>query len=68
MNYENIDTRKGKKYQENFVGAAGFEPTAFWSQTRRATGLRYAPINTDSKFKGFYRRGKIFYRKKLLFQ
>ena len=26
------------------VGAVGFEPTTFWSQTRRATKLRYAPI------------------------
>src|SRR5205823_8286230 len=25
------------------VGAPGFEPGTFWSQTRRATGLRYAP-------------------------
>lgn len=24
------------------VKAAGFEPATFWSQTRRATGLRYA--------------------------
>ena len=27
----------------NVVGAAGFEPATFWSQTRRATRLRYAP-------------------------
>ena len=27
------------------VGAAGFEPTTSWSQTRRDTGLRYAPID-----------------------
>src|SRR3989449_3629776 len=26
------------------VGAPGFEPGTFWSQTRRATGLRYAPL------------------------
>src|SRR2546427_1218705 len=26
------------------VGAGGFEPPTFWSQTRRATGLRYAPM------------------------
>lgn len=30
--------------EETLVGAVGFEPTTFWSQTRRATGLRYAPI------------------------
>ncbi len=27
------------------VGAAGFEPAASWSQTRRATGLRHTPNN-----------------------
>ncbi len=25
------------------VGATGFEPTTFWSRTKRATKLRYAP-------------------------
>ena len=25
------------------VGATGFEPAAFWSRTKRATKLRYAP-------------------------
>ncbi len=25
------------------VGAAGFEPATSWPQTKRATGLRYAP-------------------------
>ena len=25
------------------VGAAGLEPATFWSRTRRATRLRYAP-------------------------
>ncbi len=28
------------------VGAAGFEPAALWSQTRCATKLRYAPVNS----------------------
>ncbi len=27
------------------IGAPGFEPGTFWSQTRRATKLRYAPRN-----------------------
>ena len=27
------------------VEVAGFEPAAFWSRTKRATKLRYAPIN-----------------------
>ncbi len=27
------------------VGAVGFEPTASWSQTKRAAGLRYAPLD-----------------------
>ena len=26
-----------------FIGATGFEPAAFWSQTRRSTKLSYAP-------------------------
>src|SRR3989442_314353 len=30
--------------REEMVGAVGFEPTTFWSQTRRATKLRYAPM------------------------
>lgn len=25
------------------IGATGFEPAAFWSQTRRSTKLSYAP-------------------------
>ncbi len=32
------------------VGAARFELTTSWSQTRRDTGLRYAPKNTDLFF------------------
>ena len=27
------------------VGATGFEPATTWSQTRRATGLRYTPFD-----------------------
>ena len=27
------------------VGVIGFEPTAPWSQTKCATGLRYTPMN-----------------------
>ena len=26
------------------IGAAGFEPATSWSQTRRAPGLRHAPL------------------------
>ena len=29
--------------QDFFVGVTGFEPATTWSQTRCATGLRYAP-------------------------
>src|SRR6185503_2219442 len=32
------------------VGAAGFEPATFWSQTRRATRLRYAPPDTGVRY------------------
>ena len=31
------------RLDEAMVGARGFEPPTSWSQTRRATGLRYAP-------------------------
>lgn len=33
------------KIAPNHVEVAGFEPAAFWSRTKRATKLRYAPIN-----------------------
>lgn len=29
------------------VGATGFEPATTWSQTRRATGLRYTPYDIN---------------------
>src|SRR5215510_14436315 len=32
------------------VGATGFEPVTFWSQTRRATRLRYAPPDTGVRY------------------
>jgi len=36
------------------VGAAGFEPATPWSQTKCATGLRYAPpINSIKPYKDF---------------
>ena len=28
------------------VGVTGFEPTTFWSRTKRATKLRYTPTET----------------------
>ena len=39
------NSRLAKQLQElqELVGAKGFEPSTSWSQTRRATGLRYAP-------------------------
>ena len=48
---ENIGYKFHKKtknltiYDEVSVGAARFELTTSWSQTRRDTGLRYAPSN-----------------------
>lgn len=33
-----------------YVGATGFEPATAWSQTRCATGLRYAPNMQAFKF------------------
>ncbi len=41
-----------EKLSEMMVGVTGFEPATTWSQTRCATGLRYAPIGflkTDAK-------------------
>lgn len=29
------------------VGVTGFEPATTWSQTRRATGLRYTPFDVN---------------------
>ena len=34
---------QGHQSEEFLVGAVGFELTTTWSQTRCATGLRYAP-------------------------
>ncbi len=34
---------KNVRNLKKVVGAAGFEPTTLWSQTRCATKLRYAP-------------------------
>ncbi len=33
----------GFQIVNKMVGAEGFEPSAFWSRTKRATRLRYAP-------------------------
>ena len=33
-----------------FIGVAGFEPTTFWSQTRRATKLRHTPFCSHADF------------------
>ena len=35
------------------VGVTGFEPTASWSRTKRATKLRYTP---NSNFQHIYRQ------------
>ncbi len=35
---------------KDYVGVTGFEPATTWSQTRCATGLRYAPmLKSDAK-------------------
>ncbi len=47
MRYQTALCPDGKYVLQCFtivVGAAGFEPTTLWSQTRCATKLRYAPI------------------------
>src|SRR5215813_5585241 len=40
------------------VGAAGFEPATFWSQTRRDTRLRYAPPDTGVRIHASVWSGK----------
>src|ERR1700678_1891650 len=37
-----MKTRRGK-FSSHQIGATGFEPAAFWSQTRRSAKLSYAP-------------------------
>lgn len=44
-----LNTKKGlitmyQTYLHKMVGATGFEPAAFCSQSRRDTKLRYAPL------------------------
>ncbi len=34
---------EGIRSEEEMVGATGFEPAAFWSQTRSSTKLSYTP-------------------------
>lgn len=43
------------------VGVAGFEPAAFWSQTRRADQLRYTPTSPQANSP----EGKREYRAKV---
>ena len=40
------------------VGAEGFEPSAFWSRTKRATRLRYAPTMLSNLLSR--KRGKVY--------
>ena len=46
-------------WSNSFVGATGFEPAAAWSQTRSATGLRYAPLAFLSRKASAKVRNKI---------
>ena len=41
------------------VGVTGFEPATAWSQTRSATGLRYAP-NANAKLANNFQSTKQF--------
>ncbi len=38
------------------IGAEGFEPSAFWSRTKRATSLRYAPFTEYAEEKKSIRK------------
>ena len=37
--------RHNRKKNGRLVGERGFEPPTFWSQTKRATKLRYSPLD-----------------------
>ena len=41
------------------VGVTGFEPATTWSQTRCATGLRYAPIASGKNTVFLHLRCKV---------
>ena len=41
------------------VGAEGIEPSTFWSRTKRATRLRYAPRVMKSALKLAKQQGKV---------
>lgn len=41
------------KMAKKKVGAVRFELTTFWTRTKRATRLRYAPIETGTKLTVF---------------
>ena len=43
----------------HFVGATGFEPATTWSQTRRATGLRYTPFDVNLHMSGPQQKGSF---------
>ena len=41
------------------VGAEGIEPSTFWSRTKRATRLRYAPMVMKSALKLAKQQAKV---------
>ena len=53
---------EGMLTDENYhtVGVTGFEPATTWSQTRCATGLRYAP-NIQRKVTNFFCINQIIF-------
>ena len=55
--YRTIKLEKVEGFPSTFsvgVGAAGFEPTTPWSQTRCATGLRHAPNLSINKIRRLF--------------
>ena len=51
---------QGGLFDEDLVGETGFEPAAFSSRTRRATWLRYTPMNKILLHPFFARKPLLF--------
>ena len=45
MHYKQKNPCNAYTLHGKMVEVTGFEPATFWSRTKRATKLRYAPIN-----------------------
>ena len=56
LSFEGLD--QPLRSAQRLVGAEGFEPSTFWSRTKRATSLRYAPKKTCQIERALYHTRK----------